>query len=160
MIVDDDEGRHREPVVLHGLRRWAVLWFGVAAFAAVSGFAMVAGGAWAGWFLVVVFLPSAIVLGLALRPQANELRLDCDGYTITSVFRSATTRWLDVERIGLLDGTREQLVAIRLAPPAAARYPGAAEIANAMGGYHRTLPMTYGLPAESLAALMQQFTPD
>jgi len=157
--VYDESTRQPAPVVLYGQRRWAFLWFGVAAFATASGAAMIAGGAWAGWVLVVVFLPSAIVLGLALRRQANELRLDHTGYTITSVFRSSTTSWPDVERIGVLDGTREQLVAIRLTAPAAASYPGAAEIANAMGGYHRTLPMTYGLPAESLAALMRQYTP-
>jgi hypothetical protein len=146
-----------DPVVLVGRRRYAGIWFGVAAFGAAFGMIMVAGSAWAGWFLIIVFLPSAIILGLALRPQANELRLDATGYAVTSAFRVRTTRWSDVERIGTIDGTREPLVAIRLAPAAAATEPDAAEIAAAMGGYHRTLPLTYGMDADELAALMRRY---
>lgn len=150
------EGR-LEPVVLYGRRPWAGLWFGVAAFGAVFGVVMVAGGAWAGWFLVLVFGPSAAVLGWSLRPAANALGLDGDGYTLSSAFRSARTPWADVERIGVIDGTRQPLVAVRLVTAVAARDPDAAEIAAALGGYHRTLPMTYGLEAADLADLMQRY---
>ena len=143
--------------MLTGQRHWAGLWFGVAAFGAVFGVVMVSTGAWAGWFLVLTFVPSAVILGMALRPQSNELRLDREGYTVTSVFRSTTTRWSDVERVGTIEGSRTPFVAIRLAPGAASIDPESAAIANAMGGYHRTLPMTYGVPAEELAGLMRRY---
>lgn len=124
---------------------------------AASGVAMVAGGAWAGWFLVVVFTPSAIVLGMSLRPEANELVIDTTGYTIGSTFRRHTVPWSDVERIGAVDGIRERRVGVRLAPAAASKDPEADAIAHALGGFHRTLPMTYGLDADELAGVMRAY---
>lgn len=144
-------------LTLSGHRPWSGLWFGVAAMGAASGLVMVTGGAWAGWFLVIVFLPSAIVLGMSLRPQANELLLDEHGYTVRSTFRSSTVAWGDVERIGTIEGVRERRVAIRMAPHIVAADPDAAAIAQAMDGYHRTLPMSYAIDAEELAALMRSY---
>jgi hypothetical protein len=145
-------------VVLPGRRRWAGLWFAVAAVGAAFGVAMVAGGAWAGWFLVLVFAPCASVLGLNLRPGANELRLDREGYTIVSLRRARRVPWSDVERIGVIDGAHgEPLVAVRFTPEAIAGDGDAAQIAATMGGYHRTLPASYGMEAADLAALMQRY---
>jgi hypothetical protein len=146
-------------VVLIGRRRWSGIWFGVAALGAAFGVVMVAGGAWAGWFLILVFLPSAVVLGMAQRAQANELVVDTTGFTIASVFRRTTTKWSDVERIGAVDLARhrERLVAIRLTARAAAGDPDAAAVAQAMDGYHRTLPMDYGVEADHLATLMRRY---
>lgn len=146
-------------VVIAGHRTWSGLWFGISAMGAASGLVMVFGGAWAGWFLVVTMLPCAVVLGLALRPTANELVLDESGYTIKSVFRSHPVRWSDVAAVGTLEGRnhRDRRVAIKLTEAAAAHDPDAAEISAAMGGYHRTLPMDYGLDAEELAALMRTY---
>lgn len=144
-------------VTLSGHRPWSGLWFGVAAMGAASGVVMVTGGAWAGWFLVIVFVPSAIVLGMSLRPQANELLLDERGYTVRSTFRSNTVAWGDVEHVGTIDGVKERRVAIRMAPHIVAADPDATAIARAMDGYHRTLPMSYALDAEELAALMRSY---
>lgn len=144
-------------VTLSGHRPWSGLWFGVAAMGAASGVVMVTGGAWAGWFLVVVFVPSAIVLGMSLRPQANELVLDGHGYTVRSTFRSSTMAWGDVERVGTVAGAKERRVAIRMAPHIVAADPEAETIARAMEGYHRTLPMSYAFDAEELAALMRSY---
>jgi len=118
---------------------------------------MAFGGAWAGWFFVITLGPCAVILALNLRPQANQLRLDDLGYTLVSLFRTTRVPWTEVERIGVIDGTKEPLVAIRFAPPAAARIADSAEIAAAMGGYHRTLPFTYGMTAPDLAALMSRY---
>ena len=146
-------------VVIAGHRKWSGLWFGIAAMGSASGIVMVAGGAWAGWFLVITMLPCAVILGMALRPTANELLLDDTGYTIKSVFRSHPVPWSDIAAVGTLDGLhgRDRRVAIKLTDSAAAHDPDAAEIAAAMGGYHRTLPMDYGLDAEELAALMRTY---
>ena len=144
-------------LTLSGHRPWSGLWFGVAAMGAASGLVMVTGGAWAGWFLVIVFVPSAIVLGMSLRPKANELLLDGNGYTVRSTFRSNIVAWGDVERIGTIEGVRERRVAIRMAPQIVAADPDAAAIAQAMDGYHRTLPMSYAIDAEELAVLMRSY---
>ena len=144
-------------LTLSGHRQWSGLWFGVAAMGASSGVIMVAGGAWAGWFLVVVFVPCAAVLGLSLRPQSNELVLDGDGYTIKSTFRSSTTPWRNVEQVGTIEGVREQKVAIRLTAEAIASDPEAMRIAQALGGYHRTLPLNYALDADELAEVMRSY---
>jgi len=146
-------------VVIAGHRKWSGLWFGVAAMGTASGLTMVLGGAWAGWFLVVVMLPCAVVLGMALRPSSNELLLDESGYTIRSVFRSHHVPWGDVAAIGALDvlNGRTRRVAVRFTDAAASRDPDSAEIAAAMDGYHRTLPLDYGLDPDELAELMRSY---
>ena len=155
--MSDQQPARTGTLTLTGHRTWAGLWFGIASMGSVSGVIMVAGGAWAGWFLVVVFGPSAVVLGMALRPRANELVLDAHGYTLKSTFRSTTVNWRDVERIGVIDGAREQRVAIRFVPTVAARDPESGALAEALGGYHRTLPMSYGLDAPDLAEAMRGY---
>lgn len=152
-----DRPARTETVVFQGHRRWSGIWFGVAAFGAASGIVMVLGGAWAGWFMLLVFGPSAIVLGKALRPQANELILDPTGYTIVSVYRRTTTPWSDVEKVGTLEGSHHPVVAVRFTPKVAAQDPESAALAAAMSGYHRTLPMQYGIDAEDLAAMMRGY---
>ena len=147
----------REPIHLIGRRHWAGLWFGIAVMGAAFGVTMVLGGAWAGWFLVITFVPSAAVLGWSLRPEANELVIDQHGFVIRSAFRSNSTPWSSIERIGVIDGAREQRVALRYTPSAAASIPEATELAAALGGYHRTLPMTYGVDATDLAGLMLRY---
>ncbi len=144
-------------LTLSGHRQWSGLWFGVAAMGAASGAVMVLGGAWAGWFLVVIFAPSAVVLGMSLRPQSNELILDSSGYTIKSTFRSKTVPWSDVERIGTVEGVKHRKVALRFRPSVVASDPEAAAVASALGGYHRTLPLTYALEAEELADVMRSY---
>jgi hypothetical protein len=147
----------RDRIVLSGHRQWAGLWTGIAAMGAASGITMVVGGAWAGWFLVIVFGPSAVVLAMSLRPEANELVIDRSGFSTRSTFRRTEVPWADVERIGAIDGIRERRVAIRLVPTVAARDPESAALAQAMDGYHRTLPLSYGLDADELAALMRTY---
>ena len=122
-----------------------------------SGTVMVIGGAWAGWFLVVCFTPCAAILAMSLRSDANELVLDTSGYTIKSTFRSITIPWVEVERIGTIEGPREVQVAIRFTPQRAAGIADAAAISAALGGYHRTLPLAYGLSATDLADLMRSY---
>ena len=151
------QGKQPDSLTLTGHRQWSGLWFGVAAMGAASGIVMVAGGAWAGWFLVVVFVPCAIVLGMSLRPSANELHLDSAGYTLRSTFRSRTVPWSQVERIGTVEGVRFPKVAIRLTAAAIADDPEASAVAQALGGYHRTLPLSYALEAGELAAIMRSY---
>jgi hypothetical protein len=149
----DDDDR----LVLFGRRKWAGLWTLLAAFGALSGAGMLATGGWFGWVLIVVFLPSAIILTRSLRPSANRLEIDHEGFTVATSQRETTFRWTDVERLGAVDTPQERRVAYRLSPAAAASIPNASEIAAAMDGYHRTLPMTYGFPADELVALMDRY---
>lgn len=148
-------------VVLAGHRKWSGLWFGISAMGAASGLTMVLGGAWAGWFLVVVMLPCAVVLGLALRPSSNELVLDTSGYTLRSVFRDQRVPWTDVAAVGAIDVMqgRSRRVAIRFTDSVAALDPDSPAIAAAMDGYHRTLPLDYGIDADELADLMRSYLP-
>lgn len=147
-----------ETIVLQGHRKWSGIWLGVALFGSASGTVMVAGGAWAGWFLLIVFLPSSVVLAQAIRPRSNELVLDATGYTIGSAYRRTTVPWRNVERIGTIEGAHHhQVVAVRFVPAIAGMDPESNELAAAMGGYHRTLPMDYGLEPEDLADLMRGY---
>jgi hypothetical protein len=149
--------KHPDSLTLTGHRQWSGLWFGVAAMGASSGIIMVGGGAWAGWFLVIVFVPCAIVLGMSLRPSANELTIDSNGYTLRSAFRSRTVPWAQVERIGTIEGAKFLKVAIRLTAGAVADDPESAAVAQALGGYHRTLPLEYAIEAGELASIMRSY---
>lgn len=148
-------------VVIAGHRKWSGLWFGVSAMGAASGLTMVLGGAWAGWFLVLVMLPCAVVLGMSLRPSANELVLDPSGYTIRSVFRDQRVPWTDIAAVGAIDVMhgRSRRVAIRFTEAIAALDPDSSTIAAAMDGYHRMLPLDYGINADELADLMRSYLP-
>ena len=52
--------------------------------------------AWLGWLGVGFFGIGAVVAALMLLPGAGGLRLDSDGFEMTSLFRRHRSRWTDV----------------------------------------------------------------
>lgn len=146
------------PVILHiGRKRMYLLLIGSVLFVA-TGIVMVLKGEESGWLPACFFGLTAIVGAVSLLPEATTLRLDADGMETTTLFRKTHFRWRDVS-----DFSVASLLSLW---PAASRYvcfnlstlsgPGT-KLAVAFTGRTSMLPDTYGLSAEALALLLNNW---
>jgi hypothetical protein len=90
------------------------------------------------------------------------LTLTREGYTVSYPLRHVQHRWVDVERFGIWDLRRKGMsigksVAVRLRDQQGSRYSGNLLNRKLSGGFDDTLRGTYGMPAEDLLALMQEW---
>jgi hypothetical protein len=128
---------------------------GSAAFTAI-GLWMVSEKDSSGWFVAGVFGLGVLTAAVLSLPNSSYLRLGPDGFTVCSMFRSHSYRWSDVAtfevgRIGV-----NRMIVFNFSPG----YTGAKRgrlLATAMTGYEAALPDSYGMPLESLAALLNQY---
>ena len=128
--------------VLFVVTSGALLWAGEAPFWSILGLGFFGAG--------------SIVAAVQLLPRAGELRLDQDGFTIRSLFRTQALCWRDVTAPFRVVKIRSQkMVGFDLAGADGTRY--LAELSKSVAGVHAGLPDTYGLRAEDLAALMNEW---
>lgn len=127
--------------------------------------AFVAAGVWwlirtgdaAGW-LVVGFFGLCAVAGLLLPlARRNFLRLDPDGFTVATPLLTRPYRWAEVDRFFAVGAGGSGSVAFRLAAASPRRRRGSQRLTRRMFGYDDTLPQTYGMAPERLAALMNDW---
>jgi hypothetical protein len=141
------------PVILYPSRKKWLLIFGTCALFAVGGIAMVRSSEPMGWYVLIVFALAAVVAAVVMLPQAGRLRLDREGFEVTSLFRRHRSRWLDASGF-----------TVSRIPPASYRlvvYDDVTQSAKSMAkfnvgltGRNAALPDTYGLPPAELAELM------
>jgi hypothetical protein len=139
--------------------KWAVLLLAGAVFAmgGVLVFFAAPGGRVGGIVVFVFFGACAVVAAIQLV-LGSTLTLTTDGYTFTSLGRLVTRRWQDVEPfVAVRTSAIGGVVGIRLAVPSE-RLPGPRRAARAVAGYDGgALPDTYGMKADDLAALMNEW---
>ena len=156
--ADKFHSEYPGPVILHiGRKRMYLLLIGSVLFVA-TGIVMVLKGEESGWLPACFFGLTAIVGAVSLLPEATTLRLDADGMETTTLFRKTHFRWRDVS-----DFSVASLLSLW---PAASRYvcfnlstlsgPGT-KLAVAFTGRTSMLPDTYGLSAEALALLLNNW---
>jgi hypothetical protein len=116
---------------------------------AVIGIRIVREGSASGWLAVIGFSMSSAALAVMLLSRSGDLRLDADRFTIRSVFGVRSYRWRDIERFVVAPFGFFKIVAFTPIPQRRG--------ATAHGGVKETLPDTYGMPAEELADLMNQW---
>ena len=111
---------------------------------------------WVMWLCVGFFGLVAGVSVLQLLPQTSCLRLDTEGFTIRSLFREQTYRWDDVDTFGATRIGPNKMVGFNFAPHfrRAERLRG---VSAALAGFEGALPDTYGMKAEELAHLMNEY---
>ncbi len=126
-----------------------------AAFAGV-GVLMVRGGDRVGWAEIALFGSGAVVFCILLLPGSAYLKLDADGFTFCSLFRSHRLRWSEVDSFGVADIGVRQMVAFNFSPLHRGQ-ERMRKISSAIAGYEGALPDTYGRSAEDLAALLNQW---
>jgi hypothetical protein len=149
------EEEEQAPLVLPGTRP-PTLWR-----AAGLSLAFVAAGLWlirrgeAGGWLVLGFFGLCAVLAL-LVPLAtrNHLRLDPDGFTVTTPVLTRSYRWAEVDRFFAVGDGGSGAVAFDLAAASPRRRGGSQRLTRRLFGYDDALPQTYGMPPERLAALL------
>ena len=135
-----------------GRVRTAVLLFTFVAFT-VLGVVMGRDGEWLGYLIGGFFALGIPVFALQFHPRAAFLRLDEEGFTFCSLFRSHTVRWADVEGFGVINVGAGRMVAWNFVPgrPHTGR---ARRLSQAISGYEAALPDPYGLKPTELATLL------
>jgi hypothetical protein len=109
-----------------------------------------------GWAGILFFGAGVIVFCVLLLPGSAYLKLDPAGFTVCSLFRAHSTRWYEVNsfEVGRIGGRK--LVVFNFSN--LHRGQGfARKLSSAIGGYEGALPETYGLSAEDLAAMMNDW---
>jgi hypothetical protein len=122
----------------------------------------VIGGVWLarngdfwGWWVAGFFALGVIVAVVNSLPGSSYLRLDNEGFTTCSLFRSHTFRWSDVERFEVARISTNKMVVFNFSDTYLRQEVGR-KIATAMAGYEGALPESYGLSPEELAKLLNR----
>jgi hypothetical protein len=118
---------------------------------------MIARGAEHGWFVLGFFGLCSFVFVLQLLPNASWLRLTDEGFVVRSLFRTGKlVRWRDVARFvpGRMHGNA--CVYYNYSFEYTGQKTGRA-VAGALVGAEAMLPDTYGMKAEALAAVMEDW---
>ena len=134
----------------------------VSAGFAASSVVMVSEGhstGWSGlaaWTGILFFGGSAIVFCVLLIPGSAYLRLDKTGFTVCSLFKVHSTRWHEVDsfEVGTIVGRK--LVVFNFSD-LYGRQKLARKLSSAISGYQGALPETYGLSAEELSAMLNDW---
>ena len=151
--VDLILSRFPGPVTLYPSRiKWLLVLLGCGLFT-VAGLWIVSQGTPSGWFPLGFFGSGSVVAALMLLPGAGALTLDGDGFRVTSLFRSGSSRWQDVtgfESVSL-PRSSQRLVGYDNINMAGWKL---AKLNVAITGRNCALSDTYGLSADDLAWLM------
>lgn len=144
------------PVVLVPSRRKWLLVLG-------GGLAFVAGGLWVmhdhsllGWQAIVFFGIAALVGAIMLLPGAGGLRLDSDGFEMTSLFRRHRSRWTEVSEFEVVR-VPPSLQKMVVFDDARTKDSALAKANRSLTGRTSGLPDSYGLRHEDLAAIMNEW---
>lgn len=109
-----------------------------------------------GWFNIVFFGVCILVFAVMMLPGAGYLRLERDGFEICSLFRTSYASWscvqsFQVARIGV-----NQMVVFNLVEGIEGLEKTRA-VNRAVSGWEGGLPDTYGMSAQALADLMNNY---
>lgn len=124
-------------------------------FVAIGAF-MVADGEWTGWFVLGFFGLCALAFAVQCLPGSSGLRLDRDGFTFTSLFRSSTVPWTEVSSFHVAEVGGRAMVCwtYRADVSHSAR---SRLLSRALSGQEAGLPDTYGLAPGELAQLLEDW---
>ena len=116
---------------------------------AVIGVRIVREGSASGWLAVIGFSMSSVSLAVMLLSRSGDLRLDADRFTIRSVFGVRSYRWCKIERFIVAPFGFFKIVAFIPTPRR--------HVVTNDSQVKETLPDTYGMPAQELADLMNEW---
>lgn len=144
------------PVVLVPSRRkWLLVLGGGLAFVAIGLWVMHDVPLW-GWFGTGSFAVAALVAALMLLPGAGGLRLDSDGFEMTSLFRRHRSRWMEVSEFEVvrLPPSLQKMVVF---DDVRTKDSALSKVNRSLAGRTGGLPDSYSLSHEDLAAIMNEW---
>ena len=109
-----------------------------------------------GWAGILFFGFGVIVYVLLLLPGSAYLRLDPTGFTVCSLFRAHATSWFEVDSFEVARMRGRKLVVFNFSNLHRGQ-EFVRKLAVAIGWHQGALPDTYGLFAEELAAMMNDW---
>lgn len=109
--------------------------------------------------MVVFFLAGAGLCILMLSPERSHLLLTPAGFTVRSIFKASHFRWDEVVEFRTLSVKGTTMVVYSLSPQGKLRYTESLwrKLNRAVSGGDESLPDTYGMSADALAQLMNQW---
>lgn len=145
------------PIECHRPNPWPRIgYLAVALGFAAIGVLMIRDAQPAGWFVLAVFGPAAVVFLVFMVPGASSLTLDAEGFTCRVPFRRWRERWSDVEHFAIVSVGPQRLVGWRYRAGVRRPLKGRA-LSRALAGVDGALPDTYGHSPEALAARLEQW---
>jgi hypothetical protein len=109
-----------------------------------------------GWFGILFFGSGVIIFGLLLLPGSAYLKLDSAGFTFCTLFRAHSTCWYQVDSFQVARIAGRKMVVFNFSN----LHPGQRvlrKLSSTVSGYEAGLPETYGLSAEELAAMLNDW---
>ena len=109
--------------------------------------------------MIVFFLAGAVLSLLMLSPDRNYLLLTPTGFTVRTLLKRANFRWEEVEEFRTMSVKGMTMVVFSLSSQGKLRLTESVwrTLQKAMGGGDESLPDTYGMSAETLIELMNQW---
>lgn len=109
-----------------------------------------------GWLATVFFGLCLLVFMIQLIPGSTELKLTNEGFETTNLFRKNLTKWQDVKRfkIGYLEQNKTIMFDYVKEHK---KYQTGKLIAKKLSGSHGALPTTYGLKANDLLDILNEW---
>ena len=145
----------RDRLILRpSMRKWWWVVLIAIAFTAIGVF-MIAEGNWRGWLVSGIFAFGLALSGLFFLPGSAYLELRPDGFTVCTFWRKQDYRWDAVSAFGVTTIAHNRFVAFDFI--ADEDRPKGAGIAAAVSGAESSLPDTYGMRADALATLMNEW---
>ncbi len=144
------------PVTLYPSRKkwlWLLL---ISGLFTLGGIFMVRQHAPWGWFVLIFFGLCTILSVVVLLPGAAGLKLDADGFQMTTFFRTHRWRWQSVKGFEPVEVTPRQTLVCFDDPAQAGGM--LAQMSQSIAGHNSALPDTYGFSADDLARLMMQWS--
>ncbi len=109
--------------------------------------------------MVVFFLLGAILSFMMLSPDRNHLLLTPTDFTVHTLLKSRRFRWEEIEEFHTLSVKGTTMVIYSLSPQGRLRFTESVwrKLSRALIGDEERLPDTYGMSAQALADLMNQW---
>ena len=109
-----------------------------------------------GWVCIAFFGMGVLVILLTLLPGSSYLELRPGGIELSSLYRKWFVRWSDVQEFFPTRVATKQMVCWNYTPGYAAQARGR-RLSMGLAGVEAGLPDTYGLSAQELSALLNEW---
>jgi hypothetical protein len=144
------------PVTLYrSMTKWLIMLLGCVAFTG-GGIAMIQSHEESGWLVAIFFGVGTLVSLVALLPGGSYVKLDRDGFEISSLYRRSRVLWKSATgfEVRTVPPSSKAMVVF---DDAEAKRRALAALNVTLVGHNSALPDTYGFEAADLAVLMARW---